>query len=325
MNRKKNIITLILTIVLIAIGINYLGVILRPTDTDGAYQQCESFHSLPDNSVEVIVYGSSHSYRGFDVRELYEKYGIGAYNYSWNWQRINTTKAFIKDSFSSQKPKVVIIESYFTNELLKDSEINAEIYYSRYLHDKKVINDYVHECLGNNLKTNLAFYMPLYAFHDNWIDISLKSLIPPTYNGELQNTMGFCGSSAVMELDIPDQNSKSQQSFSQEAIDNLDEIVNFCRENGADIVFYTTPFEWVYEYANAMKEYCNSRNCAYINTFDYFDEIGIDEKKDFADDGHLNSYGAIKVADYIGDFISKNYKLTDMRTIEGNVWEKNFK
>ena len=43
---------------------------------------------------------------------------------------------------------------------------------------------------------------------------------------------------------------------------------------------------------------------------------------DFSDYGHLNTRGASKVADYIGQYLVDHYELSDMRTVEGNIWQK---
>ena len=305
--KKNNIFTLLLSLLLIVSGIWYLGIILRPTDTDDVRIQIDSFHSLPENSLDVIVYGSSHSYRGFDTRVLNDDYNISAYNYSWNWLKMNTTKAFIKDSLVSQKPKVVLIETYYANENLHDCDINAEIYFSRYLKNKTAVMDFINECFGDNFRKKLSFYVPLYAFHDNWIDISLKSLLPAKTNNSAVTNRGFCDIQMIDEISIVDQNSCEQKTFDDYAIKNLDEIVSICNENDIDIIFYTAPFEWAYEYADAMEEYAKNNNCLYINSFKYLDEIGIDEKTDFSDPAHLNTYGAQKLARFIGKYISENY------------------
>lgn len=49
---------------------------------------------MPENTIEVIGYGSSRMWRGLAPIEMYEAYGIGAYNYGCNWQHINTTELF---------------------------------------------------------------------------------------------------------------------------------------------------------------------------------------------------------------------------------------
>ena len=90
----------LITIIITIICICNLGYIVRPIDTDGAFAQIDTFHNLPENSIDVIVYGSSHAFRGFNVMELYDKYGIGGYNYGFHWQQLNTTKRFAFDTES---------------------------------------------------------------------------------------------------------------------------------------------------------------------------------------------------------------------------------
>ena len=46
----------------------------------------------------------------------------------------------------------------------------------------------------------------------------------------------------------------------------------------------------------------------------YIDEIGLDWKTDSKDGGnHLNLYGAIKVSDYIAEYIHENLEVPDRR------------
>ena len=62
MNRTiKHIVGCLVTLAMVAAGVHRLGFLTRPTgdnNTDNAFGQIDSFYSLPDNSLEVIVYGS---------------------------------------------------------------------------------------------------------------------------------------------------------------------------------------------------------------------------------------------------------------------------
>lgn len=321
----KNIISLLLVIILVVLGIKSLNHILRPVDTDSAYQQIESFHSLEDNSLEVIVYGSSHAWRGLDTRILYNEYGIGAYNYAFNWQKLNTVEAFINDSLTCQKPKLALIETYYINDVLNGSELNAEIFYSRYLHSKNAKQNYLKECFGNDVRKYLSYYMPLYAFHDNWVDVSMKSIKPLRSNGEFLSTLGFIDLSNVDEVTIFDPSTIEQKELSKEAIDELDKIIRICKENNIEVLFFTNPMEEEFPYGQAIEEYAKNNGCSYVNIFDYIDEVGIDGSIDFSDYGHLNTNGAIKVANFLGKYIKDNYQLTDFREVENNIFEKYIK
>ena len=78
MNRTrtvKRIISCMITLALTAFFLHKISSVFVPKDTIDCKCQNELFYSLPKNSVEVIIYGSSHAYRGINPRELYEKYG----------------------------------------------------------------------------------------------------------------------------------------------------------------------------------------------------------------------------------------------------------
>ena len=56
--------------------------------------------------------------------------------------------------------------------------------------------------------------------------------------------------------------------------------------------------------------------------FELMDEVGLDGATDFSDDGHLNTSGGTKVANYLGKYLVDHYDLTDVRMVEGNAWEQ---
>lgn len=312
----------IATLALIVVGVTTLNHWVRPLDTDGAYQQIESFHSLPENSVEVIVYGSSYALRGLNTMEMYEKYGIGAYNYAYHWQRISTTKTFIADSFLTQKPKLAVIETSHAGLVLEDRDINAEIYYTRYLHNKEAVKPYLEKCFNGDAERYLSYYMPLCAFHDNWNSLTKQSIRPLSVGDGYLQHMGFTPSDTVCPVTLPDASALPQEAFSESALEDLNEIVELCEQNGVDILFYTVPYEGEYCWGDAMEEFAAEKGYPYLNLFEYVEEMEIDEERDFFDKGHLNTSGATKVANYLGSYIDEHYNLTDMRNMEGNLWEK---
>ena len=87
----KKLAAILLCVVLIFVGVLALGHLTRPLGDDVAIANVENFHKLPENSIDVIVYGSSHAWRNVNADEMYDKYGIGAYNYAANWQHLDTT------------------------------------------------------------------------------------------------------------------------------------------------------------------------------------------------------------------------------------------
>lgn len=312
----------LITLCLIAGSIHILGYVVRPTDTDGTYDQVESFHSLPEHSLEVILYGSSHTLLGVNPMEMYRSYGIGAYNYGWHFQKLNTTTLFLQDSLLEQTPKLVLIDTYFCNMILNNVDMNAEIYYSRYLHNKEAQKDYLNQCFGEDFSRYLSFYVPLIAFHDNWSSLSLQSFLPLSSDGTQRKNMGYSPTDWSEPVTLSDPAAFYQEPLSPAAIAELDKIVSICKQKNIEILFFTIPYQGFYEYGNAMAEYANSQGYPYLDLFQYIDEIGLDAQADFSDDTHLNTSGANKVANFLGEYIVNHYDVTDMRTIEGNLWEQ---
>jgi len=313
----------LITIIITIICICNLGYIVRPIDADGAFAQIDTFHNLPENSIDVIVYGSSHAFRGFNVMELYDKYGIGGYNYGFHWQQLNTTKMFLKDSLLTQNPKIVIIETYYAANVVNKSDMSAQVYYTRYLNNKEDRADYLKMCFEGKPRGYISYFFPLYAFHDNWSSLKESSFSELQYgSNKMLYSMGVnTWDNGITKEEIPDRSTQEQLAFDELALAELDEIVSICKENNIDIIFFTNPYVGVYQYSEAMHEYANKNGCQYFNMFELISEVGINEETDFNDAGHLNVAGATKVADYIGAYIDKNYVLADQREIEGNLWE----
>jgi hypothetical protein len=323
-NSLKRIISCLITVILIAIMIHKLGYIVRQNDTDGSLHAIDAFHDMPDNSMEVIGYGSSHMSRGLKTMEMYEKYGIGAYNYGCDWQKINTTELFIKDSLLTQSPKVILIETYYVNSVLQNTDINGEIYYTREITEFEGKWQYLRQCFGNDKERYLSYYMPICGFHDNWVNLAAANFTKYDHNtSSLIQSKGYVYTNNVSQVTIPDSSTFAQLELNLDAINVLDEIMEICNEKGIEIIFYTAPYGYEYLYSDAMKQYAQNNGSVYFNLFEYMDETGIDGETDFADSGHLNDSGAVKVADFLGEYIVNNYEVTDMRTIEDNLWEQN--
>ena len=318
----KNIVGTVVTIILTVVIIIWLGHVVRPVDTDSSISAIEVFHDLPKDSVEVIGYGSSHLWRGLYPMEMYEKYGIGAYNYGCNWQHINTTEMFIEDSFRTQSPKVILIETFRVNEVLEDTNMDGEIYYTRAIPAFDGKNSYLRQCFGNDRERFLSYYVPLCAFHDNWVNITTDNFRLSTQDPEyFHYTMGYIFTAGVTPVSIGDPNGFEQEELGDDAVSVLDRIVELCREKNTDIVFYTAPWQGEFPYGEAMKDYSVKNGCAYLNLFEYMDEIGLDCNSDFCDEGHLNHDGACKVSDFLGGYIKEHYDVSDMRSVPDNMWE----
>ncbi|MBQ7284514.1 MAG: SGNH/GDSL hydrolase family protein, partial [Oscillospiraceae bacterium] len=246
--------------------------------------------------------GSSHMWMGFDAGSMQEKYGISAYNYGCNWQHLNTTELFIKDSFRTQSPKVILVELFKVNHILQDVGMEGEIYYTRAISEFEGKREYLKQCFGEDKERFLAYYMPLCAFHENWPNINIVSFVKRSY-GDFHKTKGAILNEIVVPITIADHTTFEQLELNDDSIKVLDNIVEICKENGTEIIFYVAPYASFYNYSDAMTKYAQENDCVFLDMYKLVDDIGLDENTDFCDSDHLNKYGAYKVADYLGKYI----------------------
>lgn len=292
----------VFTAVLSILGVLLMGRLLNPESTSESMNSIKAFHSMEENSIDVMFFGSSHAWKGIDTRVLRDEYNISSFNYGGNWQRINTTLLFIRDAYRTQTPKVIFVDTYVANEKLQNCNMDGQIYYTRAISDFYGKREFLNDCFGKDWKKYGTYYFPLVMFHDNWAVLNKDSLIPYRSKAGYIESLGYDPSNEIVSIDLSDSGAADvQKDFDAEAIAELDKIVDICNKNGTKLIFYTCPYVGRYEYADAMQKYAEENGCTYVNLFEYVDEIGIDGATDFRDSQHLNDSGAAKVTRFLVD------------------------
>lgn len=307
---KKEIISKILgcaaTAIITVVLILYMGHMLDPRWSEDGMDVIKAFHSIDDNSLDVIIYGSSHAWRGCDTRVMHDDYGLLAYNYACNWQAINTILLFLKDSLRTQTPRVACVEVGRVDIIEQDVDLDGQIYYTRaipYFDGKK---EYLNQCFNGDVDRYISYYFPLVMFHENWKIINYENFRFPD-PGRFLDTRGYCEGTVSTPYEIPDYKTMEQKEIPKECIAVLDEMVKTCNNKGVELLFFTCPYADDYYYSDAMKRYAEDNNCKYLNLFEHIDDMGLDGMKDLEDESHLNESGAGKVATYLSEFIVDNY------------------
>lgn len=285
----------------------FLGYYFRPIVADNCVVAVDAFHKLPNNSVELMVFGSSHAWKGIDTSYMTEN-GINAYNYGCNWQHFNTTQLFIHDAFLTQRPKTVIIDTWFIAEMLKDTDIVGEVYYTRPLKLTPQKKKYLLDCFGNDHEKYAGYYLPFIAFHGAWDDDFRKFRVETELFtvSEFLEKRGYYGTDKVESIDPMNYADYWKESaLPDESIEILDDILNLCRENDTRVILVTIPaYSGEYFYAEPLKEYAEENGCDYIDFIELIEQVGIDGETDFRDGDHLNNSGARKIADYLMEYMN---------------------
>lgn len=307
----------------IVIGIALLNVFnYKDTGGGGGFQHL--YQEKAD--IDVMFFGSSHAHCTIDHGYLWDKYGIAGYTFSAGSQNLAGTYYFVKEALRVQKPKVIVVEvlGAIGNEIQNgESDVYRNTLGMRWSAPFFEYLDYLADDMkmDSTWKNQVLCKIPI--VHARYAELNQSDFednIPfmRGYRGSFDivpcTTPEAAGNYDVLEID------KSKEEF-------LRKIVDVARENDAEVVFFASPycltdeeqmqFNWIAEFAAA-------NNVPFINFNHLYEEISLNFEKDLRDVSHVNNDGAVKVTEYLAQFLKENYAIADRRgQVEYELWEDN--
>lgn len=255
-----------------------------------------------DNSIEVIFCGDSECYSTFCPLQMYQEYGFTSYVCATSAQRLCDTYAILENTFKTQSPKVVVLE---TNCLYRNSTSKCE--------DEDSVIQF------------LSKYMPVFAYHSDWKNLGGgffeqgKGKSERDFKGFVlrKSVIPYTGGAYMNKTDIV-------EGFPDATYEYLEKILKLCQENNAKLMLVSVPSpkNWSYEKHNAVTEWTQKYDVAYMD-LNLENNIDIDWLTDTKDGGdHLNFVGAKKATHFMGAYLFNKYTLLDRRkNPDYKAWE----
>ncbi len=290
------------------------------------------FYQLPFESADVLFYGSSHSHCTVVCADLYTDYGIAGYNLNAGGQPLGNTYYFVKESLKTQNPKVIVVELAFVSWRSTAAAIeNGNLYRNtlglRYSNNFYPNAKYACDSIGAGKKIFQSVLTKFPVIHTRYKELTkadfLKGNATPTGLTGYQSTWRITPTQ-VSQAACDDKEIGILREDDQEY---LEKIIQLARDNDIKLLFYIAPFPLSntdQQAFNAAKVYAEERQIPFINFNSIYQEIGLDYQVDMQDKhSHLNNTGAMKVTNYLGEYLSTHFDLPDRRGESGYaLWEK---
>lgn len=287
------------------------------------------FYAEPDNTIDAVVIGSSPVYPAIVTPKIYEDTGITVYPLSSNMQRPVAGLYLVKEAQKTQSPQLYIFEMrmYTANDedllgnMAHTREVTDNMKYS--LNRIATINAMV-----DDKSERLSYYFDIFKYHSNWKTLFMWSQLrdfnyeyPDDLKGyvvydEVGPTQAVDTSMITDTMPIQDKQQKA-----------LIDLLEYLKANDLEGLFVVLPelmTEDSQKKYNYMKEIIESYGYNFLNMNEYYDEIGIDFETDFRDYGnHTNAAGAVKVTDYLEDYLVSNYQFINDHRLDDSYssWE----
>lgn len=317
MGRRGNFVTrAIVTLVIMSVCVSCFCELVRQKGVRTITYS--NFYRLPEESVDVIFLGSSHSLNAFIPQELYNEYGITSYNLSSPGQPLLVSYYWLKETLKTQKPKTVVLDTNYIPEykskISSEYEVRSPLEYMCWGAVKiEAIYNACKKYSGLGLSES-SFYLPNIRYHKRWENLEKNDFLFEEY----------ALSRDLKGADILTHNENKlkftpfrQQQLNKGKIEPLDEytekIGQFCVENNIKLILVKTPsVRWPINDHNSVETFANKNNLPFydMNVDVIYRQIDYDYNKYTNDNGgHPNLQGAIKLTHFIGKILRNEYGL----------------
>ena len=267
---------------------------LARTNTDLVQNRNKSMVELenePADTIDVLVIGDSESYTTVSPMEIWDKEGIPSYVGGQTGQKIQESYYMLKKALKTQKPKVVAIE---TNMIFRSQSAVRGI--------------------KETLVQTMLYYFPVFRLHNSW-----KAWVTGEDKRSQTFYKGFVLRDVVEAYTGGSYMKKTAKTERMSRITRfmMDQIVSLCRKNNIQLFLYSEPSQKNYSFRkhNTMEAYARENGLKYLDLNLKIKELGINWSEDSLDKGdHLNILGAVKVSDYLGRYLKKEYHLKSRKS-----------
>ncbi len=331
--KSKLVVKTLVFILIVAIAVVPLSIIFTPKWLTGNAESAiaEHYYEIEDDSLEVLFLGSSQIAWNIDTVRLYEEYGIMSYGIGGSHNPPMVNYYWLLDAIDRHKTlKTVLVDTSVIFN--KDEELCAD--YTKNLQYMKMnkykynaIRDFyynletVDEKKDSFFETLLDFTFPLNEYHSRWNELDKVDFKPEEF--DIYNMLGYTPmpehwipnmsySNFVIENDTVDKS----ELFNEFQLGYLNRIIDTCKANNIDIILIKTPkSSWSKTGHEYIQKLADEKDVPFLEftTDKPLKEMGFDFQRDMRDRDHLNARGAVKLADWLGNYLLENGDYTDAR------------
>jgi len=288
----------------------------------------EYWYEQEEDTVDLLILGSSHAFENVNTAVLYDQYGISSYVLAGSVQPFWNSWYYLKEALRTQRPKLVILEGYLA---VQDFEYGD--------HSWIIKNNLgIKNCFAR--LSSIAVSAPedkaddyIFSYrlwHSRYEEIN-ESDFPDYYEKPLYEYFkGFLINWETTSFEKPGvETYQGVKSINRKEELYFRKIIELCQQQDIPVMVFVSPYvlseeEWGnYRYLESVAAEYQVPFIDYNSEEEYV-RMGIDFGRDMADIGHLNYLGNVKFTSALGEDVLQYVQLPDHRG-DGKYasWEMN--
>lgn len=298
MNWKKELAGLLCLLLALVLFCSAATAVLLPKRYDygavwGMYQK------EPEDSVDVLFFGSSLVYCDVVPAVIYEETGITSFVMAGPEQTFPVTCRYLRESCKTQSPKAVLIEATGLLFGKTNRSLKVNLTYLPWGVERLAS---IWEDADPQDRMGLLF--PPYAYHDRWDKLEPSDWQEGLWGYEPDPMAGYTFLDRAAPMERP--TVRDYQEDYSYTLSFAEEMVAYCREQGITPVFYLSPniSQPGPELTARMKADLTALGAEFWDFNEDLNSLGLDLSTDFFDTLHFNYRGAEKFSRLLADRIA---------------------
>ena len=278
------------------------------------------FYAEKDNTLDVVMIGSSPVFPCFSGAKMWGEYGFAAYPLSSNMQRPMAALSLVKETRKTQEPSLYVFEmKQFT---ANEEDMADNMAYTRGVTDNMKYSwnriDAINRAVPE-VSERYTYYFDIFKYHSNWKTMVLPSQLACFRYEKPEPLKGFEFKDEYYPMEQVDYSQITEQEPIEADYEGyLRELLQYLKDNDLQAFFVVAPYvmegEEKQEKYNYMQEIIESYGYEFKNLNEDTEEMSFDFGTDFYDKGvHTNAIGAEKTTAYFGKYLKEHFDLPDHR------------
>ena len=283
-----------------------------------------NYYDLPNDTVDVLIIGTSHAGMNISTKTLWNEYGIAGYRFWGSIQPIWNSYFYLEEALKYQTPKVVVLDIHSLS-FVQDYGIYAvQVKNTAGLNYSPLRLEAVKASAPEDKWADLFLGFPTYHSRYNELQEDDFTSFPWQKHQELQ-VLSSEESNAVYSFSIaPSTPDIEPAPLGEKEEKYFRMFLQTCKDHNLPVELVVCPYEISEAERQKYKRTAEIAAEYGLSVTDFnenYQDYGIDPTTDYLDPGHFNRDGLPKYARAIADLLSK-YDLPDRRKDANHIWNR---
>lgn len=306
---------LVCFLLLLAVVLGYIAYVLTPKYDYGICSMTNLYRQDED-TVDVLVLGTSVAYAGVNTNVLWEEHGIAAYDLCGAEQPFWISYFYLEEALKTQSPRLILVDAKAAIYQQDHTNPGRTILSTYGIRDPLTRLRAIAACVPMEDVPGYALAFPqLHSFYPN---VTAESFtLPPDNGGRGADWKGYIESTDVERHQRPSLvRTDTQKPLHPRQKEYFEKMLDLAAERDIPVLVAALPtpdYAFDHMYYNALQAVAEEHGALWVDYNDPDRRYGLLYASDFADWQHLNVKGSVTLSRQLGKDLDAWFDLPDRR------------